>query len=145
MNTMLKRAAATQACMERFAYRTVAPGVRDCGKLSAHALHKQGRSAKLLNGTRGRTWDGAIRYVRSLGFETLIQLMDAQLGVTPEDRIPPAAALPGDIVALPVAEDDPFGCSLSVALDNGRVLALNPLSRLIEPMTPHLFVCAWRV
>jgi hypothetical protein len=25
------------------------------------------------------------------------------------------------------------------------VLGLNPASGLIEPMIPHLFICAWRV
>lgn len=143
MTDMLKRAAATQACMDRFGFKPVEPGVRDCGKLTAHALHKQGRSAKLLNASRHRTWAGALRYIKSLGMSGLVELMDAQLGVRPEDRIPPAAALPGDIIALP--SDDGFGCSLAVALDNGRVLALNPATGLIEPMIPHLFVCAWRV
>lgn len=141
MNTMLKRAAATQACMDRFAYKPVEPGVRDCGKLTAHALHKQGRSAKLLNASGHRTWTGALTYLKRTGFASLADLIDA-IGM---ERIPPAAALPGDIIALPAAEGDGFGCSLAVALDNGRVLALNPQSGQIEPMIPHLFVCAWRV
>lgn len=141
MNTMLKRAAATQACMDRFAYKPVEPGVRDCGKLTAHALHRQGRSAKLINASRHRTWAGALAYLKRTGFASLIDLIDA-IGL---ERIPPAAALPGDIIALPAVEGDGFGCSLSVALDNGRVLALNLQSGQIEPMIPHLFVCAWRV
>lgn len=141
MNTMLKRAAATQACMDRFAYKPVEPGVRDCGKLAAHALHKQGRSAKLLNASGHRTWAGALTYLKRTGFASLVDLIDA-IGM---ERIPPAAALPGDIIALPGVEGDEFGCSLAVALDNGRVLALNLQSGQIEPMIPHLFVCAWRV
>lgn len=145
MNDMLKRAAATQACMDRFGFKAVEPGVRDCGKLAAHALHKQGRSAKLLNGTRHTTWSGAIGYMRRLGFPNLMDLMDAQLEVGPDQRIPPAAALPGDIIAMPTDEANGFGCSLAVALDNGRILGLNPATGLIEPMIPHLFVCAWRV
>jgi hypothetical protein len=141
MQTMIRRQAATQACMDRFAFKPVKPGVRDCAKPAAHVMHKMGHSAKLLNGSRHTTWAGALKYIRRLGFKDLVELMDA----TGLERIAPAAALPCDIIALPVAEDDPFGCSLSVALDNGRVLALNPLSGLIEPMVPHLFVCAWRV
>lgn len=141
MHPMLKRAAATQACMDRFAFKPVEPGVRDCGKLASHDLHLMGRSAKLLNGRRGKDWASALRYVRKSGFADLVELVDA-MGL---ERIPPAAALPADLIALPGMEGDPFGCSLSVALDNGRVLALNVGSGLIEPMIPRLFVCAWRV
>jgi hypothetical protein len=138
---MLKRQAATQACMDRFAFKPVVPGVRDCGKLAAHAIHKMGRSATLLTGTRHKTFAGAVKYIRGLGFKDLVELMDA-LGL---DRIPPASALPGDIIALPSEEGDGFGCSLAIALDNGRILGLNAASGLIEPMIPHLFVAAWRV
>ncbi len=141
MNDMLKRAAATQACMDRFGFKPVEPGVRDCGKLTAHALHKQGRSAKLLNASRHTTWAGALRYLAKVGAKDLVALID-MMGL---ERIPPAAALPGDIIAMPTDDDNGFGCSLTVALDNGRVLGLNPATNLIEPMIPHLFVCAWRV
>lgn len=139
MQPMLKRAAATQACMDRFAWKPVEPGVRDCGKLTAHALHKQGRRATLLTGSRHKTWAGALKYIRAKGFKDLVELMDA-MGL---DRIAPASAWQGDIIALP--SGDAFGCSLAVALDGGRILGLNPASGLIEPMVPHLFVAAWRV
>jgi hypothetical protein len=141
MTTMLKRAAATQACMDRFAYKPVEPGVRDCGKLAAHALHKQGRSAKLLTASRHKSWAAALRYLRKMGAGDLVTLMD-MMGL---ERIPPAAALPGDIIAMPTDDANGFGCSLTVALDNGRVLGLNPATNQIEPMIPHLFICAWRV
>lgn len=140
MNDVLKRAAATQACMDRFGFKAVEPGVRDCGKLAAHALHKQGRSAKLLNASRHTTWAGALRYLAKVGAKDLVALVD-MMGL---ERIPPAAALPGDIIALPT-DADGFGCSLAVALDNNRVLALNPMSGLIEPATAQAFICAWRV
>lgn len=139
---LFKRQAATQSCMDRFGFKVVEPGVRDCGKLAAHAMHKQGRSAKLLNGSRHKTWGAAIRYIRKSGFADLVELMDAAL---PDARIPPAAALPGDIIAMPTDDESGFGCSLAVALDNGRVLGLNALSNLIEPMQPTAYICAWRV
>jgi hypothetical protein len=128
--------------MDRFGYKRVQPGVRDCGKLAGHALHKLGRSGKLLNQSRHTTWSGAVRYIRKQGFSDLVALMDA---VIPDGRIPPAAALPGDIIAMPTDDMSGFGCSLAVALDNGRVLGLNALSNMIEPMQPTAFICAWRV
>lgn len=139
MPDMIKRAAATQACMDRFAGRFYAPGTRDCGKLAAHALHKLGRKAKLLTASRHTTEAGAIRYIRKAGFKDLVELMDA-VGL---DRIPPAAALPGDIIAMAMPEGDPFGCSLTVALDNGRILGFK--DGVCQVLVPHDFVTAWRV
>jgi hypothetical protein len=141
MNTMLKRAAATQACMDRFAYKPIEPGVRDCRDLAAHALHHQGRPAKLLNGWKGKTWASALRYVRKQGVADLPGLID-KMGL---ERIPPAAALPGDLIAMPTDDENGFGCSLAVALDNGRILGLNPVTGLVEPLIPRMFVAAWRV
>lgn len=141
MSPMLKRAAATQACLKRFAGKSMAPGRRDCGRLAAHAMHRMGRDASLLNAARHKTLAGAVKYIRQTGFADLTALMDA----TGLARIAPAAALPGDIVALASAPGDGFGCSLTVALDNGRVLGFNPGTGVCEPMVPHLFVAAWRV
>lgn len=141
MNTMLKRAAATRACMERFAGKPMDWTARHCGKLAAHAMHKMGRKATLLTACRSTTAAGAIKYIRKAGFVDLVDLMDA----TGLQRIPPAAALPGDIIGLASEPGDGFGCSLTVALDNGRVLGCNPGTGVIEPMIPHIFVAAWRV
>lgn len=139
MSNLLRRHAAVEACIERFAYKPVVPGVRDCAKLAAMSMHKMGRSAKLLNASRHKTFAGALKYIRKAGFANLVELMDAT-GLEP---IAPAAALPGDIIALPSGCE--FGCSLSVAIDNGRVLFLNPQTGLIEPGQPLIFVKAWRV
>lgn len=140
MGTLRQRQKAVQACMDRFADKPFEPGVRDCGKLAAHVLHGMGRKAKLLNGWRGKSWGSAVRYIEAKGFGSLVELVDA-MGL---ERIAPAAALPGDLIAMPT-DAEGFGCSLSVALDNGRVLGLNTATGLIEPMIPHIFVCAWRV
>jgi hypothetical protein len=138
MQPMLKRAAAAQACMDRFAWKQGEPGVRDCGKLAAHAMHQMGRKAGLLTGSRHSTWAGALKYIRRKGFKNLVELMDA----TGLERIPPAAALPGDIVGLP--DGDGFGCSLTVSIGNGRVLGFDA-SGMCQPLEPFQFVAAWRV
>lgn len=113
---------------------------RHCGRLAAQAMMRMGRDAKLLNACRATTVRGVLTYLRRNKFADLVELMDA----TGLERIAPAEARPGDIVALVSAPDDGFGCSLTVALDAGRVLAANPLTGLFEPMTPHVFVGAWR-
>jgi uncharacterized protein (AIM24 family) len=134
---MLKRAAAVQACMDRFAGKPYAAGTRDCAKLAAHALHRMGRSCRLLTDARHTTETGALKYVRRKGFDDLVALMDA----TGLPRIAPAAALPGDVVGL--ESGDAFGCSLSVALGDGRVLGFR--DGVCQPLEPHAFVAAWRV
>ena len=140
MQTMMKRQAATQACMDRFADKPYAPGVRDCGKLAAHALHKLGRKCPLLTKANHKTEAGAVKYIRKAGFKDLVELMDATL---PDARIPPAAALPGDIIAMAMPEGDPFGCSLTVALDNGRILGFK--DGVCQVLVPLAYVTAWRV
>ena len=142
MATTIKRAAATQACMDRFCGRTYAPGVRDCGKLTAHALHKQGRSAKLINASRHTTEAGAVRYIRKAGFIDLLGLMDA---VLPGSRIGSAETLPGDIVALAMPDGDPFGCSLTVALDPCAIRVLGFKDGVGQVLMPVEIVTAWRV
>lgn len=141
MSEMLKRAAATQACMDRFAGLPLIDGKRDCGTLAAHDLHKMGRKATLLTASKHTTMAGAIRYIRKAGFADLVDLVD-HMGLT---RIAPAAAWPGDLIGLQSEVGDGFGCALAVAIDGGRVLTANPATGLFEPMTPHLFVAAWRV
>jgi hypothetical protein len=133
---MLKRAAAVQACMDRFAGKPYSAGSRDCAKLAAHALHKMGRSCRLLSDARHTTEQGALLYVRRKGFENLVELMDA----TGLPRIAPASALPGDIIGL--ESGDAFGCSLTVALGDGLVLGFK--DGVCQPVQPHAFVAAWR-
>ena len=145
MTEMARRAAATQACMDRFAGKPLVPGTRDCGTLAEHLLHKMGRPAPLLRGANHKSMSGAVKYIRRLGFGSLMELIDAELGIQPEDRIAPASAWPADLIALPSEEGDGFGCALAVAIDGGRVLMPNVATGLFEPMTPHLFVTAWRV
>lgn len=144
MHEMLKRAAVTQACMDRFAGKPLDWKARHCGKLAAHAMHGLGRSAKLLNACRAETAKGAAAYLKREGFASLAELMDA----TGLERIAPAAARPGDIIAMPVADDDPFGCSLAIALDNGRILGFQADEtgeKVCQVLVPHEFLTAWRV
>lgn len=58
-------------------------------------------------------------------------------------RIPPAAALPADLVLLP--GDGPFGGSLTMAVGNGRVFGYHEDVVGADILQPLEFVAAWRV
>jgi hypothetical protein len=138
----IRRAGAAQACMTLFAGQPMDwKARRHCGRLAAQAMMRMGHSAKLLNACRATTLRGVLAYLKRNKFASLVDLMDA----TGLERIAPAMARPGDIVALPSQPGDGFGCSLTVALSDGRVLMANELTGRFEPVTPHVFVAAWRV
>lgn len=137
---MERRVAAAQACVDRFNGKAYDPGAnRDCIKLASHALHKMGRRVGLTKGLRYHSEAGGVRAMRKLGFESLMQAVDA-VGL---ERIPPAAALPADIIAIPTEDGSPFGCALAVAVGNGRALAfVEGVARVVQPLQ---YLTAWRV
>lgn len=137
VHPMIRRQQAVEACRARFDGKAYEPGSRDCAKLAAHALHKQGRRVGLLKGVRYHSELGALKVLRKLGFSSLMDAVDA-LGL---ERIPPAAARPGDLIAVP--GEGAFGCALMVQADNGRVFGFsNGVAGFWQPLQ---FVCAWRV
>ena len=139
MHEMIRRQRAVDACVQRFAGKPYAPGSRDCVKLAGHALHKMGRRVGLTKGVRYTSERGALKALKALGFADLLAAMDA----TGRPRIAPAAALPGDILAL--AADGPFGCGLAVYAGNGAALAYqdgHDGAVMLRLETPPL--AAWR-
>lgn len=137
MHPMIRRQQAVEACRVRFEGKAYEPGSRDCAKLAAHAMHKQGRKVGLLKSVRYSSERGALKALRSMGFETLMDAVDA-LGL---ERIPPASAWPGDLVAVP--GEGAFGCALMVRADNGRVFGFaEGVAGFWQPLE---YVCAWRV
>lgn len=139
-NPMIRRVAAAQACIDRFAGKLYDPGKRDCIKLGNHALHKLGRRVGLTKGLRYSSEAGGVKVMRKLGFGGLLEAVDAALGA--DARIPPAMALPGDIVALPAEGESAFGCALTVAVGNGRVVGFQNGVGLV--MQPKEYLAAWR-
>lgn len=132
-----RKAQAAQACIDRFAGKAYAPGKRDCARLACHLLHKIGKGVPFLKGHSWTTEAGAVRVLRRLGFADIMEAVDA-LGL---ERIAPARAMAGDIVALPA--EGPFGCALTVAVGNGRLLGF--LEGRCQVVEPKAFVAAWRV
>jgi hypothetical protein len=133
-----RKAKAAQACFDRFAGKARREGANDCARLACHALHHAGVPVAFLKGKRWNSEAAGFRLLRSLGFADLIEAVDA-VGL---ERIAPARAVAGDIVALP-CEDERWGCALTVALGNGRVIGfLDGRAQVVRPLA---FVTAWRV
>lgn len=138
-----RRAEIAQACIDRFVGKSYdCAKNRDCIKLAAHAMRKAGKSTGLLKGQRYTTEAGGVKVMRKLGFDSLMEAIDAA-GLP---RIAPAAALAGDIVALKTEADSPFGCALTVAAGNGRVICFtNGVGAVCRVVDPDAYMTAWQV
>lgn len=138
MTPMKRRAVAAQACIDRFSGKSYDPAAhRDCAHMVRHALHKLGRRVGQGKLPHYTTEAGGIKAVRKMGFANLIEVLDS-FGL---ERIPPAAALAGDIVALP--SEHPMG-ALAVAVGNGRLLAYLDGEAGAVIIEPAEMLCAWR-
>jgi len=135
---LLRRQRAVDACLKRFNGQPLLWGREDCVKLAALALRKQGVAVPLLKGVRYSSAATALRRLKALGHDDLVAAMDA----TGLARIAPAQAWPGDIVALPT-DDERWGCALTVAVNNGRVLGF--FNGACQPIQPLSLQSAWRV
>ena len=81
---------------------------------------------------------GARQALKRLGVASVGEILD-QMGF---ERIPPAAALVGDIIEIP--GEPPFG-AFTVALGNGRVLGWHEDIQGADVLQPVQFVAAWRI
>ncbi|MFW6299954.1 MAG: DUF6950 family protein [Oceanicaulis sp.] len=110
-NALLARQRAVSACLDRFDKRPRQYGSVDCVKSTAFVLRKARVKIPMLKGKTYGSRGKAAKLLEETGYATLVECLDA-LGL---ERIAPLATLPGDILALPVPEDDPFGrrCSSS--------------------------------
>lgn len=138
-----RRAAAVEACKVRFVGKSYDLSAnRDCIKLAGHAAHKLGRRISLLKGLHYTTEAGALKAMRKLGFASLVDAADA----TGLVRIAPAMARPGDWIALRTDDANAFGCAMTVAFDNGRVIGfVNGVGAICRVDDPTGYLAAWRV
>ena len=130
-----RRVASTQLLLEGWKGQAFAWGTHDCARLADAAMLARGRSTRLPEAQRYRSLRGAVSALKRLGYADLPAALDAH-ALT---RIPPAAALPGDLIALPGEGGMP---ALTVALGLGRVLGFH--SGVAEVLAPNAFVAAWR-
>lgn len=139
MIKMIRRQQAAQAAVARFKAQPWQLGKNDCVRLAAFVLRKMGHRPQLGKAGSYTTGAGALRALKRAGHATLAEALDA-LGL---ERIPPAAALPADIVMIP--GEAPLDGALTIAVGNGRVLGFHEDVGAAEILQPVEFITAWRV
>jgi hypothetical protein len=133
-----KRVAAAQATKDQFYGKELKFGRGDCAQMIRSHARRIGKPIKeFARATPYTTLAGGLKALKRAGYDSLAALMDAHF-----ERIPPAAALPGDILELP--GEGPPG-ALAVAMGNGRVLAYHQDAVGAAILQPTEYVAAWRV
>lgn len=138
MNTqMIRRTEAVEATIARFKDKPLQYGNDDCIRMISFCLRKLGVRTPLLKAGSYSSAAGAARAMKRMGVKNLIEGVDL-LGLP---RIPPALALPADVMAL----EGPAGPALVVALGNGRVLGFyEGADNACVVLQPHQYLAAWR-
>lgn len=137
-HALVCRRDAAQATLDRFGDQPFTWGKRDCCRMVAFHLKLLGYRPQLAKGGTYSSLLGATRALARAGVESLAAALDA-LSLP---RIAPAAAIVGDIIAIP--SEGPLD-ALAVALGNGRALAYHqdlPNAVVVQPLE---MVAAWRV
>lgn len=138
---LVSRIAAAQATIDRFLDQEFQWGTNDCAHLAAFVIRALGHADPLANIDSYGTRRNAIKAMRRAGVSSFAAHL-ASLGFDP---IPPAMALPGDIIGFPALEEDEAKgwVSLGVAIGQDRVLGFVNGSCSWAPTR----VCshAWRV
>lgn len=137
--TLKARQAALEATVARFDGRPFAYGQTDCVRLAYFHLRRMGHRPQLGKAGRYASLIGAVRALKRTGFASLPEALDG-IGLP---RIPPAAALVGDILALP---GDGELHALQIVAGNGRVYGFHEDRETACFIQPTLAVAsAWRV
>lgn len=132
---LVERVNAVNATIEGFAGRPFAFGDCDCGKMVIAHLKAMGWTIKT-----GGTWTSTLglkRFLRRHGGSGA-----ACIDGWGVPRIPPAAAIVGDIVEL--RDEGDLG-AFGVVVGNGRILAFHedaPGAAVLQPIEPP--IAAWR-
>ncbi|SNS53062.1 hypothetical protein SAMN06295912_108112 [Sphingomonas laterariae] len=129
---------AAQATLDRYRGQPFRFGRYDCCRLAAFHLRQLGYKPALARGGSYSSALGARRALARAGFASLAEALDT-LGL---ERIPPAAAIVGDIVQAD--GEDAFG-ALAVVLGNGRIIGWAEGHDGAEVMQMIAMNTAWRV
>lgn len=133
-----RRRDAAQATLDEFKEVPFRYGKRDCVRMAAAHLRRLGYKIKLPPADSYRSEKTALRALRDRGFASLVEAVDAH-GL---ERIAPAAAVVGDIIAVP--GEGGFGAALHVALGNGRTVGYHQDLIGAGVLQPIEYVAAWR-
>lgn len=138
---LVSRIAAAQATIDRFLDQEFQWGANDCAHLAAFAVRSLGHADPLASVPSYATRRNALKAMRKAGITSFADQL-AKLGFEP---IPPAFALPGDIVGIPAEEDDEAKgwLALGVAIGQDRVLGFANGRCSWAPT--HVCSHAWRV
>ena len=136
---LVRRVEIAQATFDRFKDRAFDWGSADCVQAAAWHLRAMGHTVLLSKGGRYRTAIGAARALRRAGYDSLSAALDAMHF----ERIAPAAAWTGDLLALP-GHDERIE-AIGVALGNGRIGGWHPDALGYAALQPETYLAAWRV
>lgn len=132
-----RRVDAAQKTLDRFKGHAFEFGRYDCAQMVFYHLRALRRPIKAA--ARAGSYDtllGGAKELKKAGHSDLFSLMDSCMA-----RIPPAAAVVGDIIAMPGHEGPG---ALAVALGNGRALAYHEEAEGAVVVQPLQMVAAWR-
>lgn len=115
LSPLARRVAATQEIVDGWRDRPFVWGTADCARLAAAMLTRLGWKPGLARGGYYKSALGAAKAFRRAGFADAAEWMD-DVGLL---RIPPAAALPGDILGFG-HPDQATRVGLSIAVGNTR-------------------------
>ena len=135
---MVRRVTAAQATLDHWQGVPFQWGKADCVRMAVFHLKQLGHKVTLAKAGAYSSALGAKRALVRSGYADLPGAMDAH-GFA---RIPPAAALAGDVLLLP--GEDGFG-ALAIALGNGRALCWHPDADGAVVCQPLEYQAAWSV
>lgn len=135
------RARAAQACVDRFAARSLAWGRVDCAQIAAHHLRCLGIKTAPLKGVKYRTEAQAHAALLASGFTGLGEALDA---IPHLQRIPWALRVVGDLVGFK-AEGGLWDLSLTVLITPQKVLGIHTDGQ-VATLTPRAegIAAVWR-
>lgn len=135
---LIARRDAAQATLDRFGGVPFGYGHHDCARMVMFHLAQLGIAPKLPKAARYASALGARKALKRLGHDDLPAMIDAY-GF---ERIAPASAIVGDLIALPAV--DPMG-AITIALGNGRVIGYHEDVLGAAVLQPAMTEAAWRV
>ncbi|MBB4859471.1 hypothetical protein HNO88_002800 [Novosphingobium chloroacetimidivorans] len=137
---LLERVQNTQKTIDEFYGQPFSWGSADCAILAARHLENMGFETVREKARNYTTEIGARRAMTALGCASMEDFVD-QYGFA---RIPPASALPGDLVGFPGGEDERPWTALGVMVDSGEHLIGFANGEVMRGPS-HVCTVAWRV